>query len=415
VTSAQSKPLDDALARMIAAAPAGISVTSEVRDAKQQQVLWDAAVKKYGSVAEARKWVAPPGHSQHQLGTAADLAFTTPAARQWAHDNAARFGLVFPLGNEPWHVEIAGARKAGGAAAAAIPGLTDQINADSSVSIKNYGYIAALAQSNSDLKKLMQKYANQDLSSPGVQARLQGEIQDTKWWKTTTAQQRATQVLERQDPAEFKRQFDNAFGTVQDLASQLGVTMPGLGLHDFAVKAYKNGWTPQEQKRFLLAEATRTTAQQATGLSTLKTSAAQYMVPLSDPTLDQWAKNISAGSVTQQDFTTYLIEQAKIMRPWASKQLDAGLTTSQVVDPYRNLIASTLEVDPNRVDFTLPKFSAILDGNSDKTTGQHGPMSLSQAGAYLRGLDDYKSTASAIDQGAQFATQLTKTFGALAT
>lgn len=99
---------------MLSAAPpevrAGVSISSGVRSTERQAQLYADAVKKYGSEEAARKWVAPPGHSQHEKGNAADLHFDTPAAREWVHANAGKFGLAFPLANEPWHVENVGAR-----------------------------------------------------------------------------------------------------------------------------------------------------------------------------------------------------------------------------------------------------------------------------------------------------------------
>ena len=79
--------------------------------------LFKAAVKKYGSVKAARKWVAPPGGSQHNKGGASDLSwngdfFKNAPARvmQWVHSNAGKFDLKFPLGHEPWHIEKAETR-----------------------------------------------------------------------------------------------------------------------------------------------------------------------------------------------------------------------------------------------------------------------------------------------------------------
>lgn len=104
----------DALAQMIASAPADIQaelkVSSGFRSPERQAVLWKNALKKYGSAERARKWVAPPGNSQHNKGNAADLKFLSPRAKQWVHANAATHGLAFPLGNEPWHIELATAR-----------------------------------------------------------------------------------------------------------------------------------------------------------------------------------------------------------------------------------------------------------------------------------------------------------------
>jgi hypothetical protein len=105
-------PFQQALARMLQEAPAEvkIGVTSGYRSPEVQQRLWEEALAKYGSEAEARKWVAPPGKSQHNHGNAADLKFMSPAAQEWVHANAERYGLAFPLSNEAWHVELAGAR-----------------------------------------------------------------------------------------------------------------------------------------------------------------------------------------------------------------------------------------------------------------------------------------------------------------
>ena len=95
------------LGAMIAASGGRLKINSGYRSVAEQKKLFDAAVKKYGSVAAARKWVAPPGNSKHNHGLAADLA----GDLAWAHKNAARFGLYFPMSYEPWHIELQGSRK----------------------------------------------------------------------------------------------------------------------------------------------------------------------------------------------------------------------------------------------------------------------------------------------------------------
>lgn len=115
----------DRLAAFIAAAEdAGhdIRILSGHRDAARQAVLWRDALAKYGSAAEARKHVAPPGGSTHQSGEAVDLQYQDrgsglggrrTAAVDWAHKNASRFGLQFPIGHEDWHIEPVEARAGG--------------------------------------------------------------------------------------------------------------------------------------------------------------------------------------------------------------------------------------------------------------------------------------------------------------
>jgi hypothetical protein len=109
----------EALARMFLEAPENVRgalrLVSAYRSPERQAELWDQALAKYGSPERARKWVAPPGRSKHNSGHAADLKYLDPAARAWVHENAARYGLAFPLSHEPWHIELASARGGGGA------------------------------------------------------------------------------------------------------------------------------------------------------------------------------------------------------------------------------------------------------------------------------------------------------------
>lgn len=111
------------VARMLQAADAelgdgALKITSAFRSVEKQRELFEAAVKKYGSVAEARKWVAPPGKSRHNSGTAVDFAgkngglLRDASSREavWIKNNAARFGLDVPMSWEPWQVELAGSR-----------------------------------------------------------------------------------------------------------------------------------------------------------------------------------------------------------------------------------------------------------------------------------------------------------------
>jgi len=109
------------LARLLQSAPAdikeGLGVYSGFRSVERQTELWQQALKKYGSAEAARKWVAPPGRSNHNHGNAADLSYNGASLKHapahvvsWLHENAGAFGLAFPLSNENWHIEDIEAR-----------------------------------------------------------------------------------------------------------------------------------------------------------------------------------------------------------------------------------------------------------------------------------------------------------------
>lgn len=82
-----------------------IWIVSGYRSVEEQEALWAEAVAQYGP-DEARNWVAPPGKSNHNRGFAADL----DGDLDLAHQLAPQFGLSFPMGHEPWHIEPADLR-----------------------------------------------------------------------------------------------------------------------------------------------------------------------------------------------------------------------------------------------------------------------------------------------------------------
>lgn len=98
-----------ALADLISDAPGDITITSGRRTPAEQLDLWERSDK-------TGRWVAwsdgTSCTSNHCRGLAADLAYADPATEQWAHDNAHRYGLTYPLDWEGWHVEPTNARKA---------------------------------------------------------------------------------------------------------------------------------------------------------------------------------------------------------------------------------------------------------------------------------------------------------------
>jgi len=103
-----------------------LRIVSAYRSFEYQAELYERAVRKHGA---EQRWVAPAGSSEHQLGTAVDVAdsalqhvlvtsFAQTREGRWLHRNAERFGFVlsythdnFPstgIEPEPWHIRYLG-------------------------------------------------------------------------------------------------------------------------------------------------------------------------------------------------------------------------------------------------------------------------------------------------------------------
>jgi zinc D-Ala-D-Ala carboxypeptidase len=106
--SLRAVALDDLLAMNAAARAAGVTlvVSSTFRTFEQQESLWRQALATQPR-AQVERELAPPGHSQHQLGTVVDFGsiddgFAATDQGRWVAANAWRYGwsLSYPEGRE---------------------------------------------------------------------------------------------------------------------------------------------------------------------------------------------------------------------------------------------------------------------------------------------------------------------------
>ncbi|MGJ5816463.1 M15 family metallopeptidase [Paludibaculum fermentans] len=81
-----------------------IFVKSGWRSPKYQARLLKEAVSKYGTEAEAARWVATPKTSAHVSGDAVDIG--NSGAAEWLSKHGAKYGLCQIYRNEPWHYEL---------------------------------------------------------------------------------------------------------------------------------------------------------------------------------------------------------------------------------------------------------------------------------------------------------------------
>ncbi|HEX5088626.1 MAG TPA: M15 family metallopeptidase [Nocardioides sp.] len=81
-----------------------LEVNSGWRSPEYQDQLLREAVSKYGSAAEAARWVATPTTSAHVSGDAVDLGPTEATA--WLSRFGAAYGLCQVYDDEPWHYEL---------------------------------------------------------------------------------------------------------------------------------------------------------------------------------------------------------------------------------------------------------------------------------------------------------------------
>ena len=144
----------------------------------------------------------------------------------------------------------------------------------------------------------------------------------------------------------------------------------------------------------------------------LKKRAASYMVPISDQTLTQWATQIATGQADANSFDAYLAAQAKSMFPTMAQAIDAGITPQQYVDPYKQIAAKLLGMNPDSIDMSQPQWMRAVT-QKDPKSGMPTAMSLYDWENTV--MQDprygYQKSQNAVDRASAFAQALGEMFG----
>lgn len=250
--------------------------------------------------------------------------------------------------------------------------------------------------------------------------RFKVRLQQTEWYKTTPASQRDWQVGSITDPSTYKQTMQEVGQRVNNLANQTGITLPPDVLQDITERAAAEKWSDATLRNYYVyaAHGQHTgapTGESATDFNTVHTLASEYGVPLSDKAAFEWADRLTAGSVDQNAVKGYMIEQAKSLYPGLAAAIDSGLTVRQYSDPYAQIAARELNINPNDFNLADQKWSAPLQ-QLDPKTGQRTAMSLDAWQTMVRTDPQYNydTTNNAKAQASALVNTLEQKFGAAA-
>jgi len=218
--------------------------------------------------------------------------------------------------------------------------------------------------------------------------KFQYELEQTNWWKTTSANTRNWETLLIQDPASAQVQLDNRTALLRDTAQRLGITLSSESLARIAEDSIKLGLELTSQLEDIVgSEALRsvgTVSQLRYGYvgNSIRESARKYGVALSDTTFNEWVNKIAVGAESQETFESYAQQIARTLYPSLNNGFDRGLSFAQMTDPYAQVASRILEIPGAQVDFTNPKWAQAFTMKDDK--GNPMQMSFGEWADYLR-------------------------------
>ena len=144
----------------------------------------------------------------------------------------------------------------------------------------------------------------------------------------------------------------------------------------------------------------------------IKKIADDYVIPMSAPAADEWA--IFLKGKDTKPFKDYATQVAMGLYPSFTLQLQLGLPTAVLLDPYVQIAQQVLGPIMSQPNWNDPKWAQALQGGIDPKTNRPVPMPLDQWKQTL--MSDPKhgwdKTPEAHDRANEFVDQMKKEFGA---
>lgn len=239
----------------------------------------------------------------------------------------------------------------------------------------------------------------------------------------------ASNPLKEMTGEEFKRRFEGTSFTQElalkkinrELVSSIGSFSWGSGqLGKFLNKANQYGYTGDALKQAayqeLLVKDPATGAYKnpnavnevraSSPYLRLKKIGTAYLSPLSD---DRIIESLTGG-ISEDDVLRISREKAIALYPHLTRQIEAGLTLSDLAYDYQRTAADLLELPPDQIDMSKGKFALALK------TGEGGKERMMSTSEWIQTIKSdpdfgWQYTKQANDQATNVALNIAKAFG----
>lgn len=278
----------------------------------------------------------------------------------------------------------------------------------------SYGWIVDLYDSVPALQAVIDKAVAEKWDG----TRFVNAIKSTAWYKDKQQSELKYIELKTSQPAEFSAQVQDKQNTIETYAKSLGFTLSDKQLNTLANQALRFDWSDQELAQYVGTEITRKPKEDGERVQlnqtqvavNLRSLADKYGINLNGKDLNGYATQVIKGEMSEQQITDNFRNLAKTLYPSLTNQLDSGMTVMDIAQPYQNIAAQILEVDPTTIDISKPKYGKLFDF-TPQPNGQARMMSQTEWTKYVRSLPEWKKTDNYRQAYSSMATNLARVFG----
>jgi len=241
----------------------------------------------------------------------------------------------------------------------------------------------------------------------------QSRLVGTQWWQHTSDTARQYTWTKIIDPAAAQQQWNQTAFKVMQQFQQLGITGKSLAqAGHLADQAIMGGWSDAQLQWAIANQPGAGYGPGAvnTAMAQVHKTAQDYGITISNQAAQHWGVQIAGGMKDTNAFEDYARYQAMLNHPYWARQLETGSTTRQLADPWIQQAAQTLEISPDSIDITNPKWQfTTKDAHGNAT-----PMSVAQWHVHLMQDPQYgwDHTQNAKDAAFGIVDQIQTAFGA---
>ena len=306
---------------------------------------------------------------------------------------------------------------AGGPAGATGPtGVHSQQYEDAAHFIQENFPTFAWALDDDELGPILEQAADERWSP----ARIQGALQATDWWQTTSQTARQARILQETDPTEYARQVEEVAATVEQLMRETGYQLSNDQIQEIAEEGLVQGWNPNQIRMAVINNAEQIDVEAvrrgdvggdiAAAKRGIIQTASDYLLPLSDSTIGRWVDQIVSGESNMEAFEHYAKNMVNAQMPFLKPFLDQGMRPAEALEPYRQVMAQRLEKAPGAVDFTDTK---VIDTMRVMDGGEQRLASIPEMQANIRHnfFDEWNRTNQARGVAQDLTSQIATMFG----
>lgn len=267
-----------------------------------------------------------------------------------------------------------------------------------------YGWALSVLRSNPELSKLFDRAVKDSFTAPMFVA----QLRNTKWYKTRGEPARQLEVLAKADPAEYARRLKQQASIIADqYYAMTGRKMGGPTSFHFAKTALTFGFNEGEI-RDLVGGAVKTQGIMKTGLGgtlgeaerQLRQAAEDYGLDFGPAAFASQLNNIARQTTDVTAIIDNYREMAKSRYAGFAEQLDSGMTIRDLAEPYKQLMAKTLELSDRSIGVSDKSIQKALTYRPPAGKGKVGPpqpMAMWQFEADLKNDPRWNKTQNAQD------------------